>query len=136
MAALARCVELLKLACQQFSSPIHLSSLARAAHDYGLRSLSCEALSSLVSAIPYMTDADFQEPFLAPDARFDTIQPSNSLQNWLLAASLEAYFIRYAHSGYFADVRMVETLQSACSLGYSSAELQRRLRLLQQRDHS
>jgi hypothetical protein len=83
-----------------------------------------------------MADADFQEPFLAPDARFDTIHPSGSLQNWLLAACLEAYSIRYMHSSYFADVRMVETLQSVCDLGYSSAELQRRLRLLQQRDHS
>lgn len=133
VAALARCVELLKSACQEFSSPIHLSSLARAAYDYGLQSLSLEALSSLVSAIPYLSDADFQEPFLAPDAGFAAIEPIDSLQNWLLAGALEAYVLRASHSSYFGDPQMIETVRLAANLGYGSDALQRRLRLLEQR---
>jgi len=131
--ALEQCVEILKEACTTYRGPIHLASLARGALALGQRDLAGEALRSLIGAIPHMNSDDFQEPFLSPCSRFDAIDPSDSLQAWLMAAALEAHEINSSFSSFFNGSPNSENLQYALSLGFESPILERRLNLINRR---
>jgi hypothetical protein len=131
--ALQQSVEILKEACSSYRGPIHLASLARGALELGQRELACEALRSLVGAIPHMSNDDFREPFLSPCSRFDTIDPNSSLHAWLMAASLEVLEINSSFSGFFTSPIHPERLNYALNLGFDSPILQRRLNLITSR---
>ena len=131
--ALQQCVEILKEACSSFRGPIHLASLARGALELGQRDLAGEALRSLIGAIPYMNNEDFGEPFLSPCSRFDTINPGDSLQTWLMAAALESHATKSSFSSFFAGPAQREPLQYALNLGFDCPALQRRLNLINRR---
>jgi FkbM family methyltransferase len=131
--ALAESVELLKELCSTYQGPIHLASLARCAREIGQRELACEALRSLIQAIPYMENVDFEQPFLAPCKRFDALPPNDSMQGWLMAAAIEANEIASNYSSFFAQSNQRDLLQFALSLGFDSPPLQRRLDLINRR---
>ena len=131
--ALVESVELLKQMCVTYQGPIHLASLARCARELGQRDLACEALSSLIHAVPHMEDVDFEQPFLAPCQRFDAIQPMDSMQKWLMAAAIEALELTSNYSSFFAQSKQRDLLQFALSLGFASPPLQRRLDLINRR---
>lgn len=131
--ALAESVELLKEICSTYQGPIHLASLARCAQEIGQRDLACEALRSLIHAIPYMENIDFEQPFLAPCKRFDTIPPNDSMQGWLMTAAIEAHEMTSNYSSFFAQSKKRDLLQFALSLGFDSPPLQRRLDLINRR---
>jgi len=131
--ALQQSVEILKEACSSYRGPIHLASLARGAFELGQRELGCEALRSLVGAIPHMSNDDFREPFLSPCSRFDTIDPNGSLHAWLMAASLEVLEINSSFSGFFTSPINPERLNYALNLGFDSPILRRRLNLITSR---
>ena len=90
-AALQRSSSLLREACSGGAAPIHLPSLARVARDAGERSLAVAALESLISALPWMGEADLGEPFLAPWPRFSTLGLGGEPLDWLMAAVIEAH---------------------------------------------
>jgi len=131
--ALAESVELLKELCSTYQGPIHLASLARCAREIGQRELACEALRSLIQAIPYMENVDFEQPFLAPCKRFDTLAPNDLMQGWLMTAAIEANEIASNYSSFFAQSNQRDLLQFALSLGFDSPPLQRRLDLINRR---
>jgi FkbM family methyltransferase len=131
--ALHRSVALLRDACGSWGSPLHLASLARAAADAGKRVLAVEALESLIAALAWFQDEDFQEPFLAPLPRFDNVAPQDSLRDWLLVAAIEAHEQLRHYSSFFTGPLLRERLEAALSLGYRSETLERRLSLINRR---
>jgi hypothetical protein len=80
-----------------------------------------------------MENVDFEQPFLAPCKRFDTLAPNDSMQGWLMTAAIEANEIASNYSSFFAQSNQRDLLQFALSLGFDSPPLQRRLDLINRR---
>jgi len=131
--ALQRSMALLREACSNWGSPLHLASLARAAADAGERVLAMEALDSLIGALPWMQEEDLGLPFLAPISRFDTVAVQGPLQEWLMVAAIEAHERVRHYSSFFTGPLLRERLAYALSLGYPSETLERRLSLINRR---
>jgi FkbM family methyltransferase len=121
----------LRLLCERDPSHLRLASLARAALDYGARSLAVNALWQLSHSISQHKTADPSEPFLVPGERFDSIPPGDALGNWILAAVLEELERKGSFSSYYTGPSARQRLEAIRDLGFGSPEMQRRLSLLQ-----
>lgn len=131
--ALAASVDMLKILCARQPSHLRLSTLARVAQDYGARSLAVNALQQLCSAIQQHNRVDLSEPFLAPGERFDTVPPGAAIGNWLLAGALEQLERLGSFSSFYTGPSARQRLEAIQALGFGSAEMERRSRLLQKR---
>lgn len=131
--ALEASFRLLKILCERSPSYLRLASLARVARDYGARSLAVKALRQLRNAILQQNRVDPSEPFLAPGERFDSVLPGEAIGKWVLAAVLEELERLEFFSSFFAGASARQRLENIRILGFSSAEMERRLRLLQKR---
>ena len=119
--------------CKREPSYMRLASLARMARDFGVRSLAVYALQQLSDRILNSNQVDPNEPFLAPGARFDSVVPGEGMGNWILAAVLEE-LERLDHlSSFYAGRASSGRLETIRALGFGSAEMGRRLSLLQER---
>jgi FkbM family methyltransferase len=115
----------------QDSSYLRPVSLARVARDYGARSLAGFALKDLSENIAQGLQVDAEEPFLAAGERFDAIPPGEDIANWVLAAALEEFERLGFFSSYYSGDAALPRLETIRSLGFGSAEMDRRLRLVQ-----
>jgi protein O-GlcNAc transferase len=131
--ALEASFSLLKILCKRQPSYLRLASLARVARDYGARSLAVNALQQLSNAILRHNRVDPSEPFLAPGERFDSITPGKAIGNWVLSAVLEELERLGFFSSFYAGTSALQRLEIIHDLGFGSAEMERRLRLLQKR---
>jgi FkbM family methyltransferase len=132
--ALEACLGLLKSICGRQPSHLRLASLARAARDYGARSIAVNALRQLADDIMRSNRVDPSEPFLAPGERFDGVAPGASIGNWVLAAVLEVFERLSAFSSFYTGSAALQRLQTIRELGYYDAEMERRLHLVQARN--
>lgn len=123
----------LNFLCEREPSHLRLASLARVARDYGARSIAINSLERLSNTIFQHNDLDPSEPFLAPCERFDSIPPGEALGNWVLSAVLEEYERLIEFSSFYTGASAQPRLELIRELGFGSAEMQRRLSLLQQR---
>ncbi|MGO9933552.1 MAG: FkbM family methyltransferase [Steroidobacteraceae bacterium] len=119
----------LKDLCARDPTRLRLSSLARAAHDFGERGSAVNALKLLLSHI-HQSGVDPGEPFLAPLERFDSIAPEASAAHWLVAAVLEQLEHRERFSSFYAGPNARERLEDIRALGLGSPEMTRRLKLV------
>lgn len=131
--ALEGSFNLLRILCERHPSHLRLASLVRAARDYGARSLAVMALQRLSEAILQHRQVDPSEPFLAPGQRFDSVPPGEALGNWILAAVLEEFEKLSSFSSFYTGTSARQRLEIIRALGFGSAEMERRLRLLQKR---
>jgi FkbM family methyltransferase len=120
--------------CEHQASYLRLSSLARVALDYGARKLAVNALKHLSNVIlQQKIPVNLGEPFLAPGERFDSVPVGKAVGNWILAAVLEELERFEYYSSFYAGVSARQRLEIIHGLGFGSAEMQRRLSLLQKR---
>lgn len=112
---------------------LRLASLSRVARDYGARMLAVNALNQLSTVIFQHSRIDLGEPFLAPGERFDSIPPGDGVGNWVMAAILEANELLGSFSSFYTGTAALERLKIIRSLGFGSAEMERRLLLLERR---
>jgi len=131
--ALEASFNLLRNLCERQPSHLRLASLARVARDYGARSLAVSALQQLSDAVLQHHRVDVSEPFLAPGKRFDLVPPGEAIGNWVLAAVLEEFERLGSFSSFYTGVSARRRLELIRTLGFGSAEMGRRLRLLQER---
>jgi hypothetical protein len=103
------------------------------AHEYGERKSAVDALAQLYTAIAERKEVDFTEPFLPPGERFDMLEPGAALGKWLQAAVLEELERLGSFSSFYTGASARQRLQTIRDLGFSSAEMQRRLDLVQRR---
>lgn len=132
-AALEECYLYLKSLCELQPSHLRLSSLARVAREYGAREVATGALGQLARAIIERRQVDLTEPFLAPGERFDSLPLQNNIGNWIAAATLEEFERQSAFSSYYTGATALQRLRAIESLGFGSAEMKRRLDLVQRR---
>jgi FkbM family methyltransferase len=122
----------LKSVCEREPTHLRLSSLARAAHDYGERATSVRALVQLLDYIHH-AGVDTSEPFLPPLERFDGISPGEETVRWLVAAVLEHLERREWYSSFYKGPSARERLEDIHALGHGSPEMERRLELVRLR---
>ncbi len=122
----------LQALCAGEPAYLRLSSLARLARDYGAREVAAQALAQLGGSLQ-LGKADPGEPFLAPGQRFDSVRPREALGDWLVAATLEEFERAGSYSSFYTGMAARQRLELIRELGYGSAEMQRRLGLLQRR---
>jgi FkbM family methyltransferase len=108
-------------------------SLARAARDFGARALAADTLAQLSEQLLSGSQANPAEPFLTPSERFDAVPPGNAPGRWLLASVLEEYERLSAFSSFYTDASALPRLHAIRDLGFASAEMQRRLAMVQLR---
>jgi FkbM family methyltransferase len=130
---LEACLERLSVPYEREPSQPRLASLARAARDFGKRSQAVGALVQLCDGIARRGDADASEPFLAPCERFEAIPPGEDLWRWMLAAALEELERLGSFSSFYTGASARPRLDMIRDLGFGSAEMRRRLDLVQQR---
>ena len=131
--ALESSFSLLKVLCERQPSYLRLASLARVAQDYGARSIAVNALIQLKNDIHQNQGVNPEEPFLAPGERFESIPFQESIGNWALAAVLEEIERLSSFSSFYTGLSAQKRLEAIRELGFGSAEMDRRLRLLQKR---
>ncbi len=131
--ALDACLNLITRLCEQQAPPTRLATLARVACDYGARSVAVNALRQLADAILKENGINLREPFLAPGRRFDAAPPGDAIGNWVLAAVLEALERLGSFSSFYTGPSAQRRLEVIRDLGFGSAEMGRRLDLLQRR---
>lgn len=131
--ALEASFSLLRSLCGRQPLFLRLASLARVARDYGARSLAVSALQQLSNAVLRHHRVDVSEPFLAPGKRFDFVPPGEAIGNWVVAAVLEESERLGSFSSFYTGVSARQRLELIRTLGFGSAEMERRLRLLQKR---
>jgi FkbM family methyltransferase len=133
LAALEGSFQLLHEICQRDPSRLRLSSLARVARDYGVRTLAVQSLSILADGIARQSHADVSEPFLLPCARFEKLPAGEVMGNWVLASVFEALEVNRAFSSFFTGANALPLLEAIQELGFGSPEMQRRLDLVKER---
>lgn len=111
-----------------------LLSLARVARDYGARSVAVQSLNALAKRIVQEGRADVAEAFLAASPRFEQIGVElPRLGNWLLGSIFEELERLGSFSSFYTGSAAKARLENIARLGFGSAEMQRRLQLLNQR---
>jgi FkbM family methyltransferase len=121
--------------CSRQPSYLRLASLARIARDYGARSVAVDALTRLIDSFYQTGRVDTREPFLVPGERFDNVDPGAALGNWVVASALEEFERLATYSSFYSGPSARERLEDIQTLGFGSAEMDRRLKLLLQRFH-
>ena len=123
----------LKSLCERQPTYLRLASLARVARDYGARANAVAALGQLGNTIFEQNRVDPTEPFLAPGERFDRVPPGKAVGDWVLAATLEEFERLEHYSSFYTGIGAKQRLEIIRDIGLGSAEMSRRLQLLQQR---
>ncbi|MDB6011457.1 MAG: SAM-dependent methyltransferase, FkbM family [Gammaproteobacteria bacterium] len=119
--------------CSQRPQFLRLASLARVAREHGSRAVAVSALSRLVETIVKENRVNVGEPFLAPGKAFESIAPREDVGKWALAALLEELERLNSFSSFYTGNSARSRLDMIASLGFSSAEMSRRLQLVQLR---
>ena len=87
--------------------------------------------SFIITQVKKSDDIKPDEPFIPPLRRFERIEPpKGKLKKWCLAGLLEQFEKLFGFSGYFTGLKSLENLEKINSLGFQSAEMERRLQLL------
>jgi FkbM family methyltransferase len=131
--ALAASLLRFSFVCEREPSGMRLASLARVARDYGARTVAVNALVQLINTIFEQNRVDLSEPFLAPGERFDSVPPGEDLGKWVVAAILEELERLEAFSSFYLGDSARKRLEMIRDLSFGSAEMERRLELLQER---
>jgi FkbM family methyltransferase len=131
--ALESSLRALQALCDQRPQFLRLASLARVAREHGSRSVAVSALNKLLETIVRENRVDVGEPFLSPGKAFESIAPREDVGKWALAAVLEELERLSSFSSFYAGNSARSRLEMIASLGFSSAEMSRRLQLLQLR---
>ncbi|NWJ41142.1 MAG: FkbM family methyltransferase [Geothrix sp.] len=133
VSSLEKSFRALRALCERDPSNMRLASLARVARDFGYRACAVQALQQLLDRIVHRNRLELDEPFLAPGGRFDLLATGPSVDNWMLAAILEEIERLGSYSSYYTGTTALPRLEKIRALGFGSAEMGRRLSLVQQR---
>ena len=121
---------LLQLANQKPGFSV-LISLSRVALEAGERELAIQALSNLYEALTGGASMAVFQPFLAPLARYDDIDPKDQLEGWIMSSIVEAREKYSSYSSYYTAGSTYQDLQKLTATGFADSEIMRRRALLE-----
>ncbi|MEO5374812.1 MAG: hypothetical protein H7840_11110 [Alphaproteobacteria bacterium] len=121
--ALRASVSLLVNVCERSANITRLSTLARAAGDFGLRTLAVNSLQAIEFSFKHYP-FHIKEPFWPPSIRYDEIDPTGREFAWFKASVVEQLeLLRNISSLYEPETPEFEWL---CQQPFISAEIARR----------
>ncbi len=110
-----------------------LLTATRLAAEVGHRGLAVEMVRDALTTMRSGATNLYVEAFLMPDGSFESVRPAGPVEGLVLYATLTAYERLRAFSSYFTGIDGLADLRLAALLGYSDAEMSRRLMLVEQR---
>jgi len=122
-AALAFALQGLRAVCARTPTIGRLSTLARAAWEWGARGESVAALRSLLQALQG-EQIRFSEPFWPASARFDSLAPGHQPANWFAGAAAEQFERTFGFSSIYTGASA--SLAWLSNQPFASAEIERR----------
>jgi len=131
--ALRTSLEILISVCNQQPDFLRLLSLARVAREYGARKIGVMALEVLVDQVIKIGQVNPVEPFLAASQYFESVDPKQSIGNWVVGSALEEIERNGAFSSFYTGPSALQRLHAIKTLEIGSPEMARRLELVQQR---
>ncbi len=108
----------------------HLSTFARVATEMGFRATALQTIAKLGEILRKKRYTPWDEPFLTICSRFDHIDPGIRPNDWFLASLLEAHETLNVYSSYHTGQSSLRNLEIIQSLGFQSAEMERRRQLI------
>lgn len=131
--ALSLSLKILTDVCKTGNQYLRYLSLARVARECGCRVDAVAALDKLYQSVIAAKEVNPSEPFLASNARFDQLSPNNAMGNWVLGSILEELETNSYFSSFYAGEAGRSRLEMIDRLNFGSAEMTRRLDLVQRR---
>ena len=128
--ALARSLALLSGCIAEPAHLPRLSSLARVAAELGQRGLAVKALGQINDLLQKGGTFDLGEPFLPPDARFESIAPAGRLGDWIVCGVTETLEQRSRYSSYFGPEPSRKLLAPVAKRAFFGDASRRRLELI------
>jgi hypothetical protein len=110
-----------------------LLSYAQAAADWGHRNLAVNAYQQLLGSIQGHVNMNEREPFLPPQVPWLMRPITDHPAAWVVAGIVEQFERLSAFSSYFSGAGHQSLLENFRSLGYPSAEMERRRQLVRMR---
>lgn len=96
----------------------------------GKRAEAVKTLGALISQATSGANIGLDFPFYPADERYDEIDPSSNLSNWIFSALLEPFETKKTFSSYFIGKSAQQNLQVLNDLGFCDAGIARRIELL------
>lgn len=106
-----------------------LVTFSRIAFDAGERALGVKILSDLYNKYSSNINYELCEPFLPASSRYDSINPSKNINDWLFASILERLIEKHAFSTYFTKAATLPLFNKLNDLGYMDENMKRRYML-------
>lgn len=130
--ALRQAQELLKgLSSSDMNIP-RACTLVRVAQAMGNRELALGALNALQTQLMQAGRTDTSEPFSPLNTAFESTDPAGRTGDWLIASILDTKRALQHYSAYFNPREALDLLRRAAPLGFGAADIQRRIRLIEQ----
>lgn len=121
--------------CGSTATLPRLVSLARVARELGLRQTAVQALNLFANHVTPDMPLDLTEPFLAVNDYFDGVDPDDRIGNWFVGSGLEELVRVATFSSFFTcGPEALLRLETIKRLGFASPELDRRWRLMRERN--
>ncbi len=114
-------------------SPAQRLTRFRVLAELGQRSRALELLESLLGALPDVVEGCRREPFAAPSAAFEALDPQDRFEDWLKAGLLDAAETLGSFSGYFTGADSLARLSGMAVAGFLRPPMARRLDWLRRR---
>jgi FkbM family methyltransferase len=128
--ALRASLTILTTICDLQPGFLRYMSLARVALEFGSRVVAVNALNKLFNHVKTERQIDPTEPFLSASERFDVLDPGDSLGNWIVCALLETLERNVSFSSFYTGSASRQRLEEIRNLKFGSAEMARRLELV------
>jgi FkbM family methyltransferase len=125
--------QMAEIAATSVANHARLQTCARMAWELGLRHQALLLLSRLLQMFEADRKVVADEPFLAVAPRFESIDSSSDLTRWCQASAMEQHEALLAHSSYFMGLAAIQRIEMMRSLGFPSAQMERRRQLIRMR---
>lgn len=132
--ALKLSCELLKRACNEWTTIGRLCTVARVTRELGYNA---KALTNVKQALDVYarqgTIGVEEEPFLPASQRFDTIDPANKIDAWIIGSLRTEAETLKSFSSYYTGMLSLQNLEILLGTGFAGSEMERRYQLIRMR---
>lgn len=131
--ALKACFSIFTRVCAARPDFLRCVSLARVAREFGARVVAVNALNQFYQSAISQQQVNPSEPFLAASERFQAIDPSDAMANWIIGSALEELERNSHFSSFYSGQSAIPRLQEIQNMKFGSPEMARRLELVRRR---
>lgn len=133
LALLQKAADLAATALQERNTLPRLLTSARLTSELGQRTSAVELLASAGKRVQAEDASVYNEPFLAPSARYERLATGAPADEWVHCAVVEQWERLRFFSSFYAGTSSLPLLEAIAKLPYRSPEMERRRQLIRMR---